>query len=403
MRVGFVLDESAEIGGGFQQSLSTIAALKDIPEHQIVVLTGRAENIEILEALGIEAHRYRFPFYRRRITAFLQRHPRARRLFSRLPAFLACRLGSFDHILDDQKIDILVCFFLSSIPLYIDRKPFIATVYDLCHRQFCEFPEVSQSWEFSHRELIFNATLPRAIAILASSPLLAEDIARYYRVDLARIAILPFLPATHSRHPASLEEVERVKVKYGLDKKYIFYPAQFWAHKNHVYILEGLKALEDTHGIRLLVAFSGSDYGNRSHVEIVAQQLGLADRVRVLGFIPSEDVNALYTGCEALVMPTYFGPTNVPPLEAIVAGCPVIYSDTPDFRAELANAALYCDLNDPRSLADHLRLLLTDPAAALALRRAGEALLRRTTPQNYVEKFQEILNRFSYLRARWFS
>jgi glycosyltransferase involved in cell wall biosynthesis len=403
MKIGFVLDEFADIGGGFQQSLSTIVALSGLKNHRIIVLSRKLENIKTLSTLGIEAHHYRFPFYRRKMTTFLQSSPRSRRLFSLLPFFLRSKFGSFDHILDEHKIDLLVCFFLSPTPLFIDRHPFITTVYDLCHRKNCEFPEVSNSWEFEHRERIFHKTLPRSMAILASSRILADDVARYYSVDRARIEVLPFLPAIHNRRIATTLEVEKIRNKYGLDGRYIYYPAQFWAHKNHVYILEGLKYLEENYGVRLMAAFSGSDYGNRAHVETVIARLRLKDRVRILGFVPSEDVNSLYTGCEAVVMPTYFGPTNLPPLEAMAVGRPVIYSDTVEFRAELNGAALYCDLNDSRTLAKCLHQLLMNPTIAAKLNKSGIELLSSTTPADYITIFTDLLDRYEYLRLRWMS
>ncbi|HEX6260676.1 MAG TPA: glycosyltransferase, partial [Woeseiaceae bacterium] len=67
----------------------------------------------------------------------------------------------------------------------------------------------------------------------------------------------------------------------------------------------------------------------------------------------------LYSDALALVMPTYFGPTNIPPMEALALGVPVLYSDLPSFREQLGEAARYIDLERPESLADALDDLLT--------------------------------------------
>ncbi len=53
-------------------------------------------------------------------------------------------------------------------------------------------------------------------------------------------------------------------------------------------------------------------------------------------------------------MPTYFGPTNIPPLEAFEIGTPVIYSNLVGLREQVGEAALLCDLNNPNSLANYL-------------------------------------------------
>ena len=59
---------------------------------------------------------------------------------------------------------------------------------------------------------------------------------------------------------------------------------------------------------------------------------GLTDQISIIGFVDSAELAALYRGAAALVMPTYFGPTNLPPLEAWAVGTPVIYPEA--FKAQ---------------------------------------------------------------------
>ena len=57
---------------------------------------------------------------------------------------------------------------------------------------------------------------------------------------------------------------------------------------------------------------------------------------------------SLYKESIALVMPSYFGPTNIPPLEAFNLGVPVLYSDLPGLKDQVGDAALLLDLNKPK-------------------------------------------------------
>ena len=93
--------------------------------------------------------------------------------------------------------------------------------------------------------------------------------------------------------------------------------------------------------------------------------------MKFLGLVPDEDVSALYEGALALVMPSYCGPTNIPPLEAVTLGCPVIYSDLPEFREQMRDAALYCNLGDSSRLADQLEALIQAPELIAHLEKAG--------------------------------
>ena len=58
-----------------------------------------------------------------------------------------------------------------------------------------------------------------------------------------------------------------------------------------------------------------------------------------------------------LVMPTFFGPTNSPPLEAFSLGVPILYSDLIGLK-DIVAAALFLDLDDPGSLAQNLKNLI---------------------------------------------
>ena len=91
----------------------------------------------------------------------------------------------------------------------------------------------------------------------------------------------------------------------------------------------------------------------------MTKQFNLENKVRFAGFVSNEEINYLYSQSIALVMPTYFGPTNIPPLEAFKLNVPVIYSDLPGLRDQVKGAALLVDLNDPKSLVLNLKKLLS--------------------------------------------
>ena len=87
-----------------------------------------------------------------------------------------------------------------------------------------------------------------------------------------------------------------------------------------------------------------------SFIEDHTKIMNLEDRVRFAGFVSDKELVSLYLQSVALVMPTYFGPTNIPPLEAFKLKVPVIYSDLLGSKEQAGKAALYLVLNDPQSL-----------------------------------------------------
>ncbi|MEZ0045454.1 hypothetical protein ABIA42_004333 [Bradyrhizobium sp. USDA 327] len=109
-------------------------------------------------------------------------------------------------------------------------------------------------------------------------------------------------------------------------------------------ILLAMRLLRDQ-GEKHTLVLCGSDPGARAAFEALLAQHGLGDAVRMLGFVPSAELGAPYRGANALVMATYFGPTNLPPLEAWAVGTPVIYPEA--FKAQAGDAAVLFDYDDP--------------------------------------------------------
>ncbi len=407
MRIAVFLERSIYTGGGggFQQALSTVVSLTrpGATTHDFMVFTQFEHTRRVLLEHGIKAIRFREfglgSIDRWAATtvggAILRR---VRRLGFR-------RLGRhLDALLDEHGVDLALFTECGEIARRIGDHAFIITVWDLYHRDHPDFPDAYRNRLCERLERVHRATLTRALAVIANSPSGARRIASLYHVDPDRIIELPFLPSLAVRRHAAgsaRTTADDVRHKYDLPARYVFYPAYFAAHKNHLYLMEGLIDLERRYGIRLHAAFCGGDAGNRIAVVRQVEALGLKPRVHFLGLVPDDDIPALYEGALALVMPDYCEPTNLPPLEAVSVGCPVVYADLPEFREQMGDAALYCDLSDVSSLADHLAAMIEDPALLDRLRTAGRTLAAEIVNIDYGERLKRVFDDYEFIRRRW--
>jgi glycosyltransferase involved in cell wall biosynthesis len=278
--------------------------------------------------------------------------------------------------------------------------PFIATVWDLEHRNQPYFPEVSVSgWDWDERELLYRSTLPRAAMVLTGTEEGRRQIQRYYAVPEERIVVAP-LP-TPSFEEENRAPPELAVLLGGLPQPYVFYPAQFWPHKNHVALLHALRLLRDDHGMRLSAVFTGSDKGNRAHVEETVRALDLESQVRFLGFVERGSLVALYRGALALVYPSFFGPDNLPPLEAFSIGCPVIAARARGVPDQLGEAPLYFEPSSEQQLAAALLRLVREPDLREELARRGRERSARGTAADYVATVIAWLDEFEKIRRCW--
>lgn len=401
IRLAVIFNQPILLGGGYQQSLNAALLTRKLPSElvQPIFFTTRKENVAGLREYGINA-------------IYLRSWPVPRILRSRLRKLIEKLLGisryflvldPFEKQLLDQNIDLVYFLDPASLARHLVRLNYITTVWDLCHRDDPEFPEVRWGGEFEARENNYRAILPRAIAVLVDSEQGRGNIVRRYGIDTERVWVMPFEAAQGSQ--ISDDDYSSgfidIRPKYKLDVPYVFYPAQFWAHKNHVYLLEGLKILEDRYDRKIGAIFAGCDQGNLDYVKEYVDKLSLQDRVRFAGFVPNSEIPYLYRQSLALVMPTYFGPTNLPPLEAFHLGVPVLYPDKAGLRDQVAGAALLIDLKNPSTMADYLARLVSDVNLREGLISAGRLRLESYTDVNRLQVLESIIKDFQWRRACW--
>lgn len=277
--------------------------------------------------------------------------------------------------------------------------PYAATVWDLQHRLQPYFPEVAVGGEWSRREEIYREWLQRAGVVVTGTQVGKADIVRFYAVAPERVEVMPFptpRPALEAPASDAAEELARL----GIEPGYLFYPAQLWPHKNHANLLHALALLQES-GLRFELVLAGEDAGNRTYVERLVRELGLTGRVRMLGFVADETLIALYRGALALVFVTWFGPDNLPPLEAFALGCPVVASRVPGAEEQLGDAALLVDPGSPRDIALAIERLAGDETLRETLVRRGRGLAAARPWSGYVSRMLEILDRFAAVRRCW--
>lgn len=386
MRVGIFLEQDIRVGGGFQQAFSVAEQLIAHPfedvEYVFFVFTRR--NRDALNRLGQKAVWIKFHPLR-----FLHRG-----MGKMLRILLGIQIpfrGYLDGILDAHQVDLAYFLTPSWYAMGLGRCPYIFTVWDQCHRDWPEFPEVCAHFEFERREFLYRSSLPKAVAVFVDSETSRRNMSFRYGIDCERIRVAPFFPAPRAEY--STKPVD-VRNKYGLQKPFIFYPAQLWGHKNHVYILEALDLLK-RRGVLLDVVFTGTDFGNGNFLRHCASVLNLDEQVHWLGFLEREDVLGLYREALALVMPTYFGPTNIPPLEAFQLGCPVCYPDLPGLREQAGEAAFLLDLSEPESFVRVLKQILSDKDIVREKIQAGYDILQSFSAEQYLGVIQEIFEGYS--------
>ena len=389
MKVIAILEHSITGGGGFNQALNAILQMQRICKGQfeIEVFTTQDENAIHLQKFDIPVVTFTYSLVDRFLAKFS---------LSSVWQLIQSRMkiiGSFEEKLVKRDCDLVYFVTPSSHMLALQKLNYIATVWDVCHRDTPEFPEVRYFNEFFIRERNLNY-LSSAIAILVDSEYSADSISFRYKIDHQRLLSMPFVPSPFLDVDLSKSKDDVLKI-YKLDTKYFFYPAQFWSHKNHIRILEALLILKRKGG-KHTVVFCGGDQGNKNYVKKVVEQNNLDSQVCFLGFVPAEHMRGLYEGCQAVIMPTYFGPTNLPPLEAWMLGKPLIYSA--QFSGQVKDAAVLVDPDDASQLAAAITACM-DKKFSEKIIKAGRLRLHELTDEHVIAE-ASLLTRLKIFEKR---
>jgi len=163
-----------------------------------------------------------------------------------------------------------------------------------------------------------------------------------------------------------------------------------------VRIVKAIALLKERHNIKAHILFSGYHSGaireaTFKEVTDTAAKLQVHDQISYFGYVPDEDIAALYAEARALIMPTFFGATNIPPLEAWALGCPVLTSDIRGIRQQAGEASILVDPKSVEALAEGMRRLWTDDDLCKTLSAKGAERLNKFTFDDFRKRLSDVI------------
>jgi len=281
------------------------------------------------------------------------------------------------------------------------RTPYLTFIWDLQHREYPYFPESSLDGRWVRWEERYSSLVRRAAAICVGTEVGKRDIMTYYQIPEQVIHLLPHPTPSFAIEAGKEASQDSISNLPASNTPYLYYPANFFVHKNHVTILYALALLRDKYSMRFNLMLSGKDCGNMEYLKTVVRQLGLLEQVDFMGYVDQKELVLLYRGAFALVYASLLGPENLPPLEAFAIGCPVIAADNSGAREQLGDSALFFHPTDESELAEKVIMLINNPSLRSTLIDRGKARANKFTAYDMAIKVFEIVDEFEPKRRCW--
>jgi glycosyltransferase involved in cell wall biosynthesis len=248
------------------------------------------------------------------------------------------------------------------IPLVHTTRP-ILTIHDL---QFLYYPEYFTRAKLNYLKLMVPRSAETARSILVPSEFTRRTIIERLDIDPSIVVVVP-----HGISPRERSvQAPDIRDRYDLPNPYFLYPAITYPHKNHLVLVEAFAKVLQMHPNTMLV-LTGAKGSMETRISSELKGLEIEDRVRRLGYVPSEDLDALYNEAVAMCFPSRFEGFGAPVLEAMSRSCPVIAADSTALPEVVGDAGRLVSPDNADGWAQEMNDLLEDEVARADLMKAG--------------------------------
>ena len=269
----------------------------------------------------------------------------------------------------------------------LPRVSRIRTVFTLHDLAFRLHPDTFTPLNRWYLRVMIPRFLRAADALLVDSESTRRDAARLYRVPQEKVrVVLPgvksiFQPVTGRAH------LEKVRSRYALPERFILHVGTIEPRKNLETLFEALRLLA-TREVKLVIAGRKGWFCEEIFARLA--RLGLESRVVFTGFVPDDDLPALYSLAEVFAYPSLYEGFGLPPLEAMACGVPVLSSNSSSLPEVVGDAAILVAPEDVTGWKEALERLLARPELRASLRESGLRRASRFTWKAAALKTREI-------------
>jgi glycosyltransferase involved in cell wall biosynthesis len=273
--------------------------------------------------------------------------------------------------------------------LLATRRPFAFTLHDLQEKHFPEhFSLMTRGWRHVTNWLL----TARAKQIICESSYVKTDIVRYFDVPACRIAVIPAPPISSlSRPKLDCGTGSALRARLNLPDVYIFYPAQFWPHKNHLRLIEAFAKVSKCFPKCGLV-LTGQKRLDYAKVMKRARKLDITERIFHVGHVGQTDLAALYNGATIVAVPTLFESISLPIYEAFSLGIAVCASNVVALPEQVGTAGLLFNPFSVEDIAESIIRLLKSPDLRRQLIERGQRRIAALTPDAYAQSLSTIVD-----------
>ncbi len=218
---------------------------------------------------------------------------------------------------------------------------------------------------------LYGWSARHATLVITHTEAARQDIARAYRVPLARIRVVPLAPGEIFRPRPGDRRVAEARQRYvASSAPFFLFVGTLTARRNVPKLLEAFARLKRTTALPHKLVVIGL---NTTHLDLAAMAgaLGITEHLTYAPYISDEDLSLLYNAAEAFIMPYAYESVSLTALEAQASGTPVIIGDTPGLRETTGGAAALISKAEVPEIAEAMSRVANNPTLRRDLAEKG--------------------------------
>jgi 1,2-diacylglycerol 3-alpha-glucosyltransferase len=284
--------------------------------------------------------------------------------------------------------------------LYLNRElglPLVAT----CHF-VPRFAALYFTWNGEPQDLVETLTWHYSIWLFNQFDRVVFPTAAHRRFFLdkglhAPTAIISNGVDTTRYHPRN-DQPEHVEARYQLpDAPRILFVSRLARDKEIDVLIRAMRQVHVVSGAHLFLAGRGDD---RERLEAMTAELGLEHCVHFLGFVPEEDMPALYRAVDLFAIASRVEVQSIPTLQAAATGLPIVAADAlalPELVHDGVNGVLVAP-GDPEAMARAILTILRDSDLAGSMGRESLAIGLSHAEARTFDQYEELYEELQTLR-----
>ena len=304
----------------------------------------------------------------------------------------------FEKFLKKNEVDLIFFLSPSSLVTLCDKTNFIYTIWEFQHKLTPFFPEYKSN-SIENKDALNEFAIKKAFKLILGNNTDLKNFSKIYNVNADRLRTLMFpsyltqIKNENNVHQSDYELQEKIN-----DKSFLFYPAQFWAHKNHEYVINSFEKIKDKN---LYCVFTGIDKGNLKFIKKLIDKKKLNKKFIIFNYLSNEKIQYLYNKCYAVLFPSYVGSHSFPLFEGFFYKKPVIYNKY-TIDAELKSMVFQIDIEDKNDLNNILKSFIENKSDMInRLDNAKNYFEEKFNPNVIQDNIEKVLIEYEKFQKKW--